>query len=217
VVRDYSLAIGSSIAVALFIRIFLLEAYRMPSRAMIPAVEAGDTLFVSKFSYGFKLPWSDKRYNEKSPRYGDVAVLEFPDEPGRAYIKRIVGLPGDRVKLSKGVLVLNGKPATTPPDGNALCTAEALPSGRKYTVCFEPPLISTEEEITVPPGNAFVAGDLRSSPNEIRRLKTQGLVPFQSVQGRAQFVWLSIQAPSASSSGDWFSRIRFNRLFKRIR
>ncbi len=217
VVRDYSLAIGSSIAVALFIRIFLLEAYRMPSRAMIPAVEAGDTLFVSKFSYGFKLPWSDRRYGEKPPRYGDVAVLEFPDEPGRAYIKRVVALPGDRVKLKKGSLILNGKSVTTPTEGNALCTKETLPTGRPYPVCFEPPLLSTEEEITVPPGNAFVTGDLRTSPNELRRLKTQGLVPFESIHGRAQFVWLSIQPSSASSSGDWFSRIRFNRLFKRIR
>lgn len=213
--RDYSLAIGSSILVALFIRFFILEAYRMPSRAMQPAIEPGDTLFVAKSAYGFRLPGA--RIAESKPEYGDVAVMEFPDEPGREYIKRVVGLPGDKIQLVKGALLLNGNAVTTPPAGEALCTTETLPNARSYPVCFEPPLLSTETAVTVPEGSAFVVGDLRTSPNEIRRLKTQGIVPFSGLRGRAQFVWLSIQPPGAASSGDWFSRIRFNRLLKRIR
>jgi len=214
VVRDYSLAIGGSILVALSIRFFLLEAYRMPSRAMQPAVEPGDTLFVSKFAYGFRIPGADTRISERRPKYGDVAVLEFPDELGREYIKRVVGLPGDTVQLVKGSLVLNGKTVTAPPEGEALCTTETLPNSKSYPICLEPPLLSTENALTVPEGQAFVVGDLRTSPNEIRRMKTQGLVPFSGLRGRAQFVWLSILPPT--SGGDWFSRIRLNRLLKRI-
>ena len=111
--RSILLAIGGSILVALFVRFFVLEAYRMPSRAMAPAVEAGDTIFVSKFSYGFRFPGASKRVATSIPKYGDVVVLEFPDEPGREYIKRVVGLPGDRIQILKGHLLLNGKPAVS--------------------------------------------------------------------------------------------------------
>lgn len=216
ILRDYGLAIGGSILVALFIRFFLLEAYRMPSRAMQPAVEPGDTLFVSKFAYGFRIPGADSRISESPPRYGDVAVLEFPEEPGREYIKRIVALPGDKVRLVNGTLQLNGKTATEPFEANATCGNERLPGERPaYRVCLEPPLVSTEKEITVPPGHVFVAGDFRTVPPELRRLKVYGLVPFAALRGRAQFVWLSIQPPTMGG-GDWFSRIRFERLFKRI-
>jgi signal peptidase I len=217
IMRDYSLAIGGSILVALFIRFFLLEAYRMPSRAMQPAVEPGDTLFVSKFAYGFRIPGADARISESKPNYGDVAVLEFPEEPGREYIKRVVGLPGDKIQLVKGTIVLNGEIVTKLPEGEELCTTESLPNAVSYPVCFEPPLLSTETTITVPEGSAFVVGDLRSSPNELRRLRTQGIVPFANLRGRAQFVWLSIQPPTAGAAGDWFSRIRFNRLLKKIK
>jgi len=216
IVRDYTLAIGGSILVALIIRFFLLEAYRMPSRAMQPAVEPGDTLFVSKFSYGFRIPFTDRRASEKAPTYGDVAVMAFPDEPGREYIKRIVGLSGDSVQLVKGALVLNGKTVTEIPSGEALCTTETLPGGKTYPVCFEPPLLSTDSPIRVPEGSVFAVGDLRVSPNEIRKMKTQGIVPIGNLRGRAEFVWLSIQPPNTAGGGEWFSRIRFNRIFKRI-
>jgi len=211
VIRDYGLAIGGSIFVALLIRFFLIEAYRMPSRAMQPAVEPGDTLFVSKFAYGLRVPGATARLSDHLPAYGD----EFPEEPGREYIKRIVGLPGDLVQITKGALVLNGKIMTQAPEGEALCRPETLPNGRTYTVCFEPPLLSTETQITVPPASAFVVGDLRTSPTEMSHLRIQGVVPFSGLHGRAQFVWLSIQPPTASG-GDWFSRIRFNRLFQKI-
>lgn len=217
VVRDYSLAIGGSILIALFIRFFILEAYRMPSRAMQPTVEPGDTLFVSKFSYGFRLPGSVNRLKASSPNYGDVVILEFPEEPGREYIKRVVGLAGDRVQLTKSALLLNGKSITQPAAGGDLCTHEVLPNQKSYEVCFEPPVLVTEKEVVVPPGQIYVAGDLRSAPFEGRRTRSAGTTPISLVRGKALFVWLSIQPPGNMGAGaDWFSRIRFDRLFKGI-
>lgn len=216
-VRDYSFAIGGSILIALFIRFFILEAYRMPSRAMQPAVEPGDTLFVSKFSYGIRLPGSETRIRASIPKYGDVVIVEFPDEPGRQYIKRVVGLPGDRIQLTKSALVLNGVSVTQSPDGGDLCTKEILPNQKSYEVCFEPPVLVTEKEIVIPPEHIYVAGDLRSSPSEGRRLKAAGSTPITLVRGKALFVWLSIQPPgNMGASSDWFSRIRLDRLFKKI-
>lgn len=216
-IRDYSLAIGGSIVIALFIRFFLLEAYRMPSRAMRPALEPGDTLFVSKLSYGFRLPGIETRLNSTTPKYGDVVVLEFPDEPGREYIKRVIGLPGDRVQLTKSTLLLNGKAVTLAPTGGDLCTKETLPNQKTYDVCFEPPVLIMEKEMTIPEGNVYVAGDLRSTPFEGRRLKTSGTTPITMIRGKALFIWLSLQPPGNMGTGaDWFSRIRLDRLFKRI-
>jgi signal peptidase I len=221
ILRDYGLAIGGSILVALFVRFFVLEAYRMPSRAMAPAIEPGDTLFVSKFSYGFRFPGASVRMMPSKPKYGDVVVLEFPDEPNREYIKRVVGLPGDRIQILKGHLLLNGKPAVAYEEkpvapSSDLCSRETLPNERAYEVCIEPPPITVDKELVVPEGNAFVVGDLRTAPFETRRLKASGLAPFEGIKGRALFVWLSIQPPGAAG-GDWFSRIRFERLFHKIR
>lgn len=214
---DYSLAIGTSILFALSIRFFLLEAYRMPSRAMQPTVEAGDTLFVSKFSYGFRLPWGTKRFSPAPPHYGDVVVFEFLEEPSRRYIKRVVGLPGDRITIKNGVVQLNGKSISALTAENDLCTKETLPGVPPYEICFEAPLMTTEKEIIVPMGEVFVAGDFRSVPPESRRLKPFGLVPVSLIYGKAKFIWLSIQPPgSTGAGGDWFSRIRFQRLFKPI-
>lgn len=218
ILRDYSLAIGTSILFALFIRFFLLEAYRMPSRAMQPTLEAGDTLFVSKFSYGFRLPWGGKRISPSAPHYGDVVVFEFLDEPSRRYIKRVVGLPGDRVILKNGVVQLNGKATSPKTPENDLCAKESLPGTRPYEVCFEAPLMTMEKEVMVPVGEVFVAGDFRSVPQDNRKLKPFGLVPDSLIYGKAKFIWLSIQPPgSTGSGGDWFSRIRFQRLFNPIR
>lgn len=184
---------------------------------MQPAVEPGDTLFVSKFAYGFRLPWNSSRLKAKNPNYGDVVVLEFPEELGRDYIKRVLALPGDTVSIEKGALILNGRKQTDIRNLNDLCATETLPSHTSYTVCFDPPILTTEKTITVPANQVFVAGDLRSMPADGRRLRAAGLVPYSSLRGRAEFVWLSIQSPgNPNTGGDWFSRIRFNRIFKKI-
>jgi len=208
VARDYSLAIGGSIVIALLIRFFLLEAYRMPSRAMRPALEPGDTLFVSKLSYGFRLPWVDTRLNPITPKYGDVVVFEFPEEPGREYIKRIIGLPGDRVQLTKNTLLLNGNAVTLTPTGGDLCAKETLPNKKSYDVCFEPPVLIMEKEMTIPEGNVYLAGDLRSTPFEGRRLKSSGIAPIAMIRGRAFFIWISPKSiGNLGTVTDMFSKI----------
>lgn len=213
ILLEYGIAIGAAIALAGGIRFFLLEAYRMPSRAMFPAVEAGDTLFVKKWGYGARALGKPKL-----PAYGDIVVVEFPEEPTREYMKRVVALPGDKVKIDKGKLFLNGEERTKLDPNGGLCGKEKLPNDREYGVCLEPPLMETTEgEVTLEPGQIFVAGDFRSVPLEFRRLKPYGRVPIESIRGRASFVWLSIQPASGSgSASSGFSRIRFDRMFQGI-
>lgn len=216
ILRDYGIAIGGAILVAFFIRFFFMEAYRMPSRAMTPAVEAGDTLFVSKMAYGVRVFGSDKKLFASPAQYGDVVVFEFPDEPGREYIKRVVGLPGDTVVFRNGRLILNDNFTTHIDTLDDFCGMERLPSGKSYSVCWETPFVNFAEPVKVGEGEIFVIGDLRTEPPESRRLKAYGKLPLSSVKGKATLIWLSILPPGSETGGDWFSRIRFDRMFKRI-
>ena len=217
ILKDYGIAIGAAVLIALFIRFFLVEAYRMPSGAMAPTLEPGDTLFVSKLSYGIRLPGDDgERLLESKPKIGDVVVFEFPDEPKREYIKRVVGLAGDRIKIESGKLYRNGTLISEFSNPNDLCGKEPKTNGEKYVVCIEQPLMDTTAESVVPENQVFLVGDYRSVPAEPRRLKLFGMTPIAKIKGKAKFVWISIFPTAGAGGGDWFSRIRFDRILKAI-
>jgi signal peptidase I len=215
IARDYGLAIGLSIFFAVSVRFAFFEAYRMPSSAMYPAIEPGDTLFASKISYGLRVPGLERRLFAKNALPGDVIVFEFPDDPGRSYVKRVIAVPGDRVSIRDGRAIIGGQSIANSNQVDDRCAEEKHPEGKTYSVCFEEPLMRTEKELTVPPDHVFVVGDLRASSQGTKKLKPHGLVPIKLIHGKADIIWLSIQ-PSSSAGGDWFSRIRFNRLFKPI-
>src|SRR5439155_15472210 len=99
-VGEYSESIGVAVAVALLLRAFVVEAFQIPSGSMIPTLEVGDHIFVSKFSYGLVVPFSNKKIFEfRHPSRGDVIVFKYPQDPSIDYIKRVVGLPGETVEL----------------------------------------------------------------------------------------------------------------------
>ena len=107
--REYAESIGVAIAVALLLRAFVVEAFQIPSGSMIPTLEVGDHIFVSKFSYGLSIPFTDTKilqYGE--PKRGDVIVFKWPVDTSTDYIKRVVGLPGDTVEVRQGQLYVNG-------------------------------------------------------------------------------------------------------------
>lgn len=218
ILKDYGIAIGTAVVIALFIRFFLVEAYRMPSGAMSPTIEPGDTLFVSKLSYGIRLPGQETdRLFSSLPKVGDVVVFEFPDEPKREYIKRVLGVAGDKIKIESGKILRNGMAISQFNSPSDLCGKEAAANGRSYTICIEPPLMESPQEWVVPQDEVFLIGDYRSIPSEPRRLKPFGLTPVSKIKGKAKFVWISIQPPGPTGAGgDWFSRIRFDRILKSI-
>ncbi len=203
---EYGSVVLIAAGIALFLRAYVIETFRMPSRSMTPTVQPGDTLFVRKWR------WKLKRNPE--PHLGEVVVFQFESEPGRNYIKRVVGLPGDTIAITDGILTRNGVRVTQlEPHGEEPCKTEELSAIHKYTICIEEPKITLDEPIIVPLGYAFVLGDLRSLTQEIRKPKTHGLVPFHLISGTAWLIWLSVQP---SNSGGTFSRIEFSRMFKGI-
>src|SRR3954468_10230091 len=110
-VREYAESIGVAVAVALLLRAFVVEAFQIPSGSIIPTLEVGDHIFVSKFAYGISVPFTNTKILQfAEPERGDVIVFKFPNDPSIDYIKRVVGLPGDVIEMRGEELYINGRP-----------------------------------------------------------------------------------------------------------
>lgn len=186
----------------LVLRAFVFEPFRIPSKSMVPTLLVGDFVLVSKFSYGLRLPVTHtKILDTGEPKRGDVAVFRYPRNPSEDYIKRIVGLPGDKITYRNEQLYINGKPVPKKymgiyngPDADVYdqmkLFLEKLPGTKKphkmlHVVGREGPQVS----VTVPKGDYFAMGDNRDNSSDSR---IWGFVPEKNLVGRAVMIWLSI-------------------------
>jgi signal peptidase I len=107
--REYAESIGIAVAVALLLRAFVVEAFKIPSPSMVPTLQVGDHIFVNKSAYGPMIPWTTSRlFAHLPPHYGDVMVFQFPEKPEQDFIKRVVALPGDKLEALDGRPIING-------------------------------------------------------------------------------------------------------------
>ncbi len=208
----YVVTLVIAICAALLIRIYILEAYKIPTRSMFPNLESGDLIFVAKRPTGMWL------FREGDLKRGDVVVFTSLGYPKADYIKRIVALPGDTVEVNAGKLVLNSETMHIGPGRTSSCGLEKTPDNRTYEVCWEPPLMMPFGPEVVPKGSVFVLGDLRNQSQEARKSRSWGTIPMSSIKGKAMWVWLSLE-PQLIGEGmqtSWFPRFRFDRMFRRI-
>jgi signal peptidase I len=211
-VREYTEAIVVALAIALLLRFFVIEAFKIPSGSMIDTLEIGDFIFVNKLSHrteipygllGVKFPGGGTTLAEwRDVQRGDIVVFRYPQDPSTDYIKRIIGIPGDTIEGKRGDLFVNGEklPRTlvkTRTFRNASCAEHR---GRQYTETLgdrEYSIILSDERtafgsfgpIQVKADHLFAMGDNRDNSSDSR---AWGQVPVGNVKGRAMFVWLSM-------------------------
>ena len=219
-------------ALALGFRSLLFEPFNIPSGSMIPTLLVGDYLFVSKYSYGYSrysFPFGmvpfDGRVFETSPERGDVAVFRQPQNESVAFIKRIVGLPGDRIQVTDGVLRINDvavnrvrKGFATASDGyNVIRFAvyqETLPNGKSYLIQerSDDDVLDNTNVFLVPEGHYFMMGDNRDNSRDSRTTSV-GMVPAENLIGRAERLFFSHNSSAHLwEIWKWPFAIRYGRL-----
>ncbi|HEV7416842.1 signal peptidase I [Tianweitania sediminis] len=215
--------IAQALILALIIRTLFFQPFSIPSGSMRPTLLEGDYLFVTKWAYGYSrysLPFGpdlfDGRIWGSAPERGDVAVFKYPPNPSLDYIKRVIGLPGDRIQMQDGVLYINGEAVPREKIGqiqNRDITEEerpvdvyreTLPNGVSYeTLDLTPNSYGDNtEEYVVPPGHYFMMGDNRDNSTDSRFMNAVGFVPEENLVGRANIIFFSI-ADSASPLEIW--------------
>lgn len=186
----------------LVLRAFVFEPFRIPSKSMVPTLLVGDFVLVSKFSYGLRLPITHtKILSTGEPHRGDVAVFRYPRNPEEDYIKRVIGLPGDKIAYHNEQLFVNGKPVPrddlgtySGPDADVLdqmrLFSEHLPGVKKpHEILHVVGRQGPQADVTVPKGMYFCMGDNRDNSSDSR---VWGFVPEQNLVGRAFLIWMSI-------------------------
>jgi signal peptidase I len=216
---EYARSFFPVIVLVLVIRSFLFEPFRIPSDSMMPTLFDGDFIFVSKFSYGLRLPVTNTLIIPTSkPQRGDVIVFRLPPNPKINYIKRLVGLPGDRIRVDRNnQLYVNdvlqkqtpgpiyaGPKQDLPIYAGAPTAVEQL--GEKRHLIMFAHGEARDGEWTVPPGHYFFMGDNRNNSKDSRWLydsDAPGFVPEQNLVGKAVLIWLNLD----TRDGPYWSRI----------
>jgi signal peptidase I len=225
--REYTESIGIAVLVALLLRAFVVEAFKIPSGSMIPTLKVGDHLFVNKFIYGLRIPFTNRKIVDfEDPRRGEVIVFVYPKqddkEEDKDFIKRIVAVGGDTVAIRDNVIVVNGKPVLRQrlpgkcsyiPDKDE----EGGPRDRRECVSYLEEAGGIRYQVNqdvdgyvqrdfpprkVPEGHVFVMGDNRDNSHDSR---FWGFVPHENIKGRAIIIWWSYGDPDG---------IRWRRFFQ---
>ncbi len=227
-----------AVLIALVVRTVAFEPFNIPSGSMKPTLLVGDYLFVSKYSYGYSrhslplsLPLIPGRILMSHPERGDIAVFKLPSDNETDYIKRIVGLPGDRIQVRAGRLFINWQQTArrrvadfveVDERGHIRRAArfeETLPNGRSYGVLeyTDQGQLDNTPVYVVPEGHYFAMGDNRDNSLDSRVLSGVGFIPAQNLVGRAEILFFSIDgSASLWEFWRWPATIRFGRFFDSV-
>jgi len=213
---EYSISFFPVILIVFMLRSFLVEPFKIPSSSMVPTLLVGDFILVNKFTYGIRLPVVNKKLVQlNNPERGDVMVFRYPEDPSLDYIKRVVGVPGDRIEYRNKRLTINGEtvPAKQVDDylskermqfsrryveslgkvDHEILLEDDVPSiggpGRTFPFAGNCNYNTGGVACTVPPGHYFMMGDNRDNSSDSR---VWGFVPDENIVGKAFFIWLNL-------------------------
>ena len=243
--ENFFLSLVWIILIALIFRAFLFQSYNIPSGSMLKNLLVGDYIFVSKYTYGyskhslpFSVPLIPNRIFSSEPMRGDVVVFKLPSDGKTDYIKRVIGMPGDKIQIINGEVYINNqrlsyKEIGVYEDNNLInrkkkalgcrneklkILEETLPNGKSYNILDSD--INSYADNTgiynVPKDHFFVMGDNRDNSQDSRYIKSVGFIPFDNLVGRAELIffswnWRKIGQKNCKTSIEW------GRIFKLIR
>jgi len=197
---EYAHSFFPIVFIVLILRSFIAEPFRIPSGSMMPTLLVGDFILVNKYTYGIRVPVLHTKVVEmNNPERGDIVVFRFPKQPEVDYIKRVVGIPGDRIAYYNKKVYVNGKVAKQVSlgsyqgvgQGRNMTGAEHFVedlTGVEHSILVKHGMPSVEGVFVVPDGQYFVMGDNRDNSNDSRYW---GTVPEQNLVGKAFFIWMS--------------------------
>lgn len=194
---EYSRSFFPVFFVVLLLRSFLVEPFRIPSGSLEPTLLVGDFVAVNKFAYGLRLPVLETKILPiANPKTGEIAVFRWPPDPSYDYIKRVIGVPGDKVGYHNKVLTINGKTmtqtfveyTTDESSGNAVAKYRENLNGVVHEIYIRPDVPAVDFDVEVPKGQYFMMGDNRDDSADSR---FWGFVADSYLRGKAFLVWMS--------------------------
>ena len=225
-----------AIFIALLIRSFIFEPFNIPSGSMKPNLLVGDFIFVSKYSYGFSkhsLPFSipliPGKIFSNTPERGDVVVFKNPENNRTDYIKRVIGLPGDKIEIKNGIIFINGSEILRKKLSDFIDTDNNTSNKRvrMYNEYFfnkeinilditDNGIADNTQLFNVPENHFFVMGDNRDNSQDSRFISTVGFIPYENLVGKAQFIFFSLENARFLQIWKWPNSIRYERIFQKI-
>ncbi len=226
---DTVVTVFYALMIALVLRTFVIEPFKIPSGSMLPNLLVGDFLFVSKYSYGYSrysfpfgiFPFEGRFMAIDDPKRGDIAVFRNPKRDDVNYVKRIVGLPGDTIQVKEGQLFINEKPVRRTEknlpeyiknNGRVKSYIERFPSGHQHEILEtsgDKGVADNTQMYRVPPNHYFMMGDNRDNSSDSRFMDNLGFVPLDHIVGRVEFIFFS------HDFSDGYD-VRFSRIFSSI-
>tara|TARA_B100001173_G_scaffold257720_1_gene230197 strand:- start:63 stop:797 length:735 start_codon:yes stop_codon:yes gene_type:complete len=230
-------SVSVAVFIALLIRSFIAEPFNIPSGSMKPNLLVGDFIFVSKWSYGysrhslpFSIGWSDKKLFSKIPKRGDVVVFKTPEDNRTDYIKRVIGLPGDKIRIFNGQIIINDNIIFRKRVDDFIDNDNNVSKkrNRKYVEYFDNfeisvldlmdnGIVDNTKLYEVPEGHFFVMGDNRDNSQDSRFINVVGYVPFENLVGKARFIFFSLENSRFLQVWKWPKSIRIERIFSSIK
>ena len=242
---EFIIVLVQALLIATAVRTFAFQSFNIPSGSLVPTLLVGDYVFVSKYSYGYSkysFPFDAIDFRGRlwgsTPKRGEIAVFHNSRDNGKDYIKRVIGLPGDRIRMTDAVLYINDTPVKKELIGRFETDKpnhvfrrvpryrETLPNGVSYTTIEVENgrgYLSNTEEFVVPEGNYFMMGDNREDSQDSRVPSKVGFVPLENFIGRAEMVYFSLDGavddngvPVTGLKSLFAGHVRWDRLFQSL-